>query len=401
MLAGRRIVLAVSGGVAAFKAAYLARRLVEAGAQVETIMTRSALEFLGSQTLAAITGSHPHLDFFGDEDVSPHTTLARWADAIVVAPATAATIARIANGLSDDLLTGTVLAFTGPVVVAPAMHTEMWEQQATRRNVATLAADGVVVVGPATGPLAGGDEGAGRMVEPEEIVGALQAALGQGSLEGWRVLVSAGGTREPIDQVRFVGNRSSGKMGHAVALEAAERGAIVTLVTSAESPQHPRIVAVQAATAAEMAEAVWKYAPEADVAVLTAAVADFRPSQEAPGKLRRADGPPQIDFEPTPDILAGVAALEPRPFLVGFAAEVGPAAEAAGKAKSKGVDLLVANDVTAPDSGFEVDTNAVTVFTADGSAEEWAAMPKRAVAARLWDRIIEMRSGEDASGRPS
>jgi phosphopantothenoylcysteine decarboxylase/phosphopantothenate--cysteine ligase len=401
MLAGRRIVLAVSGGVAAFKAAYLARRLVEAGAHVETIMTRSALEFLGPQTLAAITGSHPHLDFFDDEDVSPHTTLARWADAIVVAPATAATIARIANGLSDDLLTGTVLAFTGPVVVAPAMHTEMWEQQATQRNVITLAADGVVVVGPTTGALAGGDEGPGRMVEPEQIIEALQAALGHGSLTGWKVLVSAGGTREPIDQVRFIGNRSSGKMGHAVAVEAADRGAAVTLVTSAEGPQHPRIVVVNAATAAEMAEAVWKHAPEADVAVLSAAVADFRPAQASSGKLRRADGPPQLDLEPTPDILAGVAALERRPFLVGFAAEVGPAADAAGKAKSKGVDLLVANDVTAPDAGFEVDTNAVTVFSADGSADEWPTMPKQAVAARLWDRIIEMRSGEESSARSS
>ncbi|MEX2419993.1 MAG: bifunctional phosphopantothenoylcysteine decarboxylase/phosphopantothenate--cysteine ligase CoaBC [Acidimicrobiia bacterium] len=401
MLAGRRIVLAVSGGVAAFKAAYLARRLVEKGAHVETIMTRSALEFLGPQTLAAITGSHPHLDFFGDEDVSPHTTLARWADAIVVAPATAATIARIANGLSDDLLTGTVLAFTGPVIVAPAMHAEMWEQQATQRNVTTLATDGVVVVGPATGALAGGDEGPGRMVEPEQIIEALEAALGHGSLTGWKVLVSAGGTREPIDQVRFIGNRSSGKMGHAVAVEAADRGAEVTLVTSAEGPQHPRIVVVNAATAADMAEAVWKHAPDADVAVLSAAVADFRPAQASSGKLRRADGPPQLDLEPTPDILAGVAALERRPFLVGFAAEVGPAADAAGKAKSKGVDLLVANDVTAPGAGFEVDTNAVTVFTADGAAEEWPTMPKQAVAARLWDRIIEMRSGEDPSARSS
>jgi phosphopantothenoylcysteine decarboxylase/phosphopantothenate--cysteine ligase len=401
MLAGRRIVLAVSGGVAAFKAAYLARRLVEAGAHVETIMTRSALEFLGPQTLAAITGSHPHLDFFGDDDVSPHTTLARWADAIVVAPATAATIARIATGLSDDLLTGTVLAFTGPILIAPAMHTEMWEQQATQRNVATLTADGVVVVGPATGALAGGDEGPGRMVEPDQILEALQASLGQGSLDGWRVLVSAGGTREPIDPVRFIGNRSSGKMGNAVAVEAADRGAMVTLVTSAEGPDHPRIEVVRAASAVDMAEAVWKHAPGVHVAVLTAAVADFRPTQASSGKLRRADGPPHLELEPTPDILAGVAALENRPFLVGFAAEAGPAAAAAGKARSKGVDLLVANDVTAPDAGFEVDTNAVTVFTPDGSSENWPTMPKQAIASRLWDRIIEMRGGTAHSARPS
>jgi phosphopantothenoylcysteine decarboxylase / phosphopantothenate---cysteine ligase len=400
VLAGRRIVLAVSGGVAAFKSAYLARRLVEAGAHVETIMTRSSLEFLGPQTLAAITGNHPHLDFFGDEDVSPHTALAQWADAIVVAPATAATIARIATGLSDDLLSGTVLAFTGPVIVAPAMHTEMWEQQATQRNIETLGGDGVVVVGPVTGALAGGDTGPGRMVEPEQIIEALEEALGHGSLDGWNVVVSAGGTREPIDQVRFIGNRSSGRMGNAVAIEAADRGALVTLITSMEAPEHQRIEVVHTATADAMAAAVWKHAPGSDVAVLTAAVADFRPARAAPGKLRRADGPPEIELEPTPDILAGVAALEDRPFLVGFAAEVGPASEAGVKAKTKGVDLLVANDVTAAGSGFEVDTNAVTVFSADGSSEEWPTMPKQAVAARLWDRIIEMRAGGGGSAAP-
>jgi phosphopantothenoylcysteine decarboxylase/phosphopantothenate--cysteine ligase len=392
MLAGRRIVLAVSGGVAAFKSAYLARRLVEAGAEVRTIMTRSAQEFLGPQTLAAITGSHPHLDFFEDPDVSPHTDLAKWADAIVVAPATAATLSRLATGLSDDLLSGTVLAFRGPVLVAPAMHTEMWEHPATRRNIAVLAGDGLVVVGPAAGSLAGGDEGPGRMVEPEDIIEALREALGSGSLEGWRVVVSAGGTREAIDPVRFIGNRSSGRMGNAIAVEAAERGASVTLVTSAEPPDHSGIDVVQVESAAEMAATVWEKAPGADVAVLTAAVADFRPKHPSVAKLRRAEGLPDLELEPTPDILSGVADLEPRPFLVGFAAEAGPGAEAAIKAKSKGVDLLVANDITAPGSGFGVDTNAVTVFTADGSSEEWPLMPKRAVAAALWDRIIELRA---------
>jgi phosphopantothenoylcysteine decarboxylase/phosphopantothenate--cysteine ligase len=392
MLAGRRIVLAVSGGVAAFKAAYLARRLVEAGALVETIMTRSSLEFLGPQSLAAITGSHPHLDYFDDEDVSPHTTLARWADAIVVAPATAATLSRIANGLSDDLLSGTVLAFTGPVVAAPAMHTEMWEHAATRRNIALLEGDGVVLVGPVSGPLAGGDEGPGRMAEPEDIVAALQSALGAGSLAGVKVVVSAGGTREPIDPVRFIANRSSGKMGNAIALEAADRGASVVLVTSADAPEHPAIEVVPVETAEEMAAAVWDRAPASDVAVLTAAVADFRPRGPSKGKLRRADGPPDIELEATPDILAGVAGLADRPFLVGFAAEAGPASGAAGKASSKGVDLLVANDISAVGSGFGTDTNAVTVFTPDGSSEEWPTMPKRAVAARLWDRIAEMRA---------
>jgi len=392
MLAGRRIVLGVTGGVAAFKAAYLARRLVEAGATVRAVMTRSATEFLGPQTLAAITGTPPALDLFGADDVSPHTHLAAWADAIVIAPATAATLARLAQGSSDDLLSATVLAFQGPVVVAPAMHTEMWEHPATRRNAATLAADGLLLVGPTAGALAGGDEGPGRMVEPEEIIEALRTALGEGTLSGWKVLVTAGGTREPIDPVRYVGNRSSGKMGNAIALEAAERGARVTLITTMPAPAHPLVTVVAVETAEEMADAVAATAPAVDVAVMAAAVADFRPADPQVTKVRRKDGVPELQLAATPDILASVAALEPRPFLVGFAAETGPAAGASEKAATKGVDLLVANDVTEPGSGFGTDTNAVTVFSADGSSEAWPQMAKQAVAARLWDLIIAARS---------
>jgi phosphopantothenoylcysteine decarboxylase / phosphopantothenate---cysteine ligase len=390
MLDDRRVVLGVSGGVAAFKAAYLARRLVEAGATVRAVMTASARQFLGEQTLAAITGTPPHVEFFGTDSVSPHTELAQWAECIVIAPATAATMARLANGQSDDLLSATVLAFTGPVVIAPAMHTEMWEHPATRRNVATLRSDGVALVGPVSGSLAGGDTGEGRMAEPEEILEAVAAALGGGALGGWSVLVSAGGTREPIDPVRYVGNRSSGKMGNAIALEAARRGARVTLVTTMPGPHHPRVEVVQVETAAEMAEAVWARAADADVAVLAAAVADFAPAEVAEGKVRRADGPPGLDLVATPDILAGVAAADGRPFLVGFAAETGPAAGAATKAAAKGVDLLVANDVTAAGAGFGSETNQVTLLRPDGSADEWPMMPKQEVASRLWDRIIEL-----------
>jgi len=392
MLAGRRIVLGVTGGVAAFKAAYLARRLVEAGATVRVVMTQSALEFLGPSTMAAITGTPPLTDLFGAESVSPHTDLAAWAEVVVVAPATAATLARMASGESEDLLVAMLLAFTGPVVVAPAMHTEMWEHPATRRNVAVLADDGVRFVGPARGALAGGDEGMGRMVEPEEILEAVVAALGGGDLAGWTVLVSAGGTREPVDPVRFMGNRSSGKMGNAIALSAARRGARVTLVTTAAAPSHPGITVVPVETAQQMAEAVWAAAADADVAVLAAAVADFRPAAPAAKKLRRIDGPPEITLEPTPDILAGVAAMKPRPFLVGFAAETGAAQIAAAKVATKGVDLLVANDVTAPGAGFGTDTNAVTVFTVGGSVEEWPLQSKDAIAHRLWDLVRQARS---------
>jgi phosphopantothenoylcysteine decarboxylase / phosphopantothenate---cysteine ligase len=228
------------------------------------------------------------------------------------------------------------------------------------------------------------------MAEPEEIVEAVAVALGGGTLAGWSVLVSAGGTREPIDPVRYVGNRSSGKMGNAIALEAARRGARVTLVTTVPAPDHPSLEVVEVETAGEMAEAVWARSADADVAVLAAAVADFAPAEVADGKVRRADGPPGIELVATPDILAGVAAAEKRPFLVGFAAETGPASGAAAKAMAKGVDLLIANDVTAPGAGFGSDTNQVTVLSPDGAADEWPMMPKQEVASRLWDRIIEL-----------
>lgn len=393
MLAGRRIILGVSGGVAAYKAAYLARRLGEAGAVVRCVMTEAAQQFIGAQTLAAITGDHPVIGFFDEAEVSPHTELGQWADAMVIAPATAATLSKLASGLSDNALIATALASQVPIVVAPAMHTEMWSNPATQRNMATLIQDGVAVVGPVAGPLAGGDVGLGRMAEPEEILAAVTATL-NGDLVGWRVLVTAGGTREAIDPVRYVGNRSSGKMGNAIATEAAARGAEVTLVTTAPAPTQGNIEVIRVETAQEMAEAVWERGGAVDVAVMTAAVADFRPKSPEESKLRRADGPPAIDLEPTPDILAGIAALEVRPFLVGFAAETGSLDGARHKATTKGVDLLVANDVAKPGSGFATETNEVTVYSPDGSAEQWPLLSKTEVAQRLWDRIADIRSSE-------
>ena len=396
MLAGRHVVLAVSGGVAAFKAAYLARRLLEAGAEVRAVMTRSSQYFLGAQSMAAITGVAPTLDLFSQTDVSPHTSLARWADVIVVAPATAATMARLAHGLSEDIVSATVLASTCPVVVAPAMHTEMWEHPATQRNIATLRSDGYVIAGPTSGALAGGDIGEGRMIEPEDIVAAIASALGNRSMEGWQVVVSAGGTREAIDPVRYIGNRSSGKMGNAVAVAAADAGAAVTLVTTVAAPDHPGIEVIEVESAQEMAEAVWKTAAGADVAVLAAAVADFRPAETAAGKLRRAEGPPQVHLEPTPDILAGVAAMDDRPYLVGFAAEVGSIDAAIDKAVRKGVDLLVANDVARPGSGFGTETNEVTIVSPTGETEAWELLSKAEVGHRL---IAEIASRRNEAGR--
>lgn len=397
MLTGRRIVLGVSGGVAAYKSAIVARRLIERGAAVRTIITQSAVNFIGPQALGAITGEQPVVGLFGGDDPSPHTRLARWAELVLIAPATAATIARLANGISEDALSATVLASWGrPLLVAPAMHTEMWEHPATQRNVASLERDGVVMIGPAIGALAGGDEGVGRMVEPEEIVAAVVRQLAPRDLEGWRVVITAGGTREPIDPVRYIGNRSSGKMGNSIARSAARRGASVTLVTTSPPQATPGIRIVAVETAQEMADAVWSEASNTDVAVMAAAVADFRPAVTSADKLRRRAGPPQIDLEPTPDVLAGVAAMDPRPFLVGFAAETGSLDEAVAKAQRKGVDLLVGNDVSKPGSGFGTDTNEVVLVTPDGQSEPWTLMSKDEVADRLWDRIAKMRRGEGA-----
>lgn len=392
MLEGRRIVLGVSGGVAAYKAAYLARRLVERGAEVRTILTSASTRFLGPQTLAAITGVPPVESLFGRPSVSPHTELARWAECFVVAPATASTLSRLANGLSADALSATVLAATVPMIVAPAMHTEMWEHPSTQRNIARLEADSVTIVGPEAGDLAGGDVGIGRMSEPETIVEAVVRVLGPNDLDGWDVLVSAGGTREAIDPVRYIGNRSSGKMGNAIAVAAARRGARVVLVTTAPSPAHAAVEVVSVESAAEMAQAVWLHARRVDVAVLAAAVADFRPVDPVDVKLKRQEGAPEIRLEPTEDILAGVAALADRPYLVGFAAETGSLTDAEAKAQRKGVDLLVANDVAQPGSGFGTDTNEVTVITPEGDSEAWSMLSKDEVADRLWDRIVAARN---------
>jgi phosphopantothenoylcysteine decarboxylase / phosphopantothenate---cysteine ligase len=386
MLQGRRVVLAVTGGVAAYKSAFLARRLVEAGAEVEVILTESAHEFIGPQTFAAITGSQPHTDLFGAGRVSPHTELARWADLIVVAPATAATLARIATGMSSDLLSATVLAFQGPVLLAPAMHTEMWEHPATERNIRTLTADGYAFIGPESGALAGGDTGPGRVSEPEAILERIEATLSPPG-DALRVLVTAGGTREPVDPVRYLGNRSSGKMGHALANEAARRGLAVTLITTSSQPVDARIKVVSVETAQEMLDAV--SGVDADIAVMAAAVADFRPSSPSETKLPRADGLDSIPLAANPDILASVVGRASRPYVVGFAAETGGVERAIAKTREKGVDLMVYNDVTEPGSGFGTDTNRVVLINSEGESEPWPMMGKDEVAAKLFDVIVE------------
>lgn len=386
MIGGRRVLLAVTGGVAAYKSAYLARRLIEVGAEVEVILTEASSEFIGPQTFAAITGAQPHTSLFGDSLVSPHTELARWADLIVVAPATAATLAKVATGLSVDLVAATILAATKPVLFAPAMHTEMWEHVATQRNIRTLTADGYRFIGPESGDLAGGDVGVGRVSEPEEILEAVIQLLTPHEDE-LSILVTAGGTREPVDPVRFLGNRSSGKMGHAIATEASRRGFRVTLVTTSDIAVPPSVKVISVETAREMLEAVTDV--DADVAIMAAAVADFRPAQPSDSKLARSAGLDSIDLEANPDILASVVARQDRPFVVGFAAETGDLDRAKSKAGKKDVDLLVYNDVTEPGSGFGTDTNRVVLIDREGNAEPWPVLSKTAVAGRLIDRIVE------------
>ncbi len=391
MLRGRRVLLCVTGGVAAYKSAYLARRLVEAGAVVRVEMTESALEFIGPQTFAAITGETPFTGLFGAELVSPHTELARWADLVVIAPATAATLGRIANGISDDLVSATVLATTSPVLIAPAMHTEMWEHPATVRNLATLKEFGYHMVGPEEGALAGGDSGIGRVAEPEEIVAAATGLLGAEG-KGRKVLITAGGTREPLDPVRYIGNRSSGKMGHAIADVATSRGYDVTLVTTSDLPVHPATKVIRVETAEEMLGAV--EGVDAEIAIMSAAVADFRPADVSETKVARADGLDSIQLKPTPDILASVVARESASFTVGFAAETGGVDRAMEKARNKGVDLMVYNDVTEPGSGFGTDTNRVVFIGRNGETEELPLLAKRDVAEQIMDRVAAGIGGQ-------
>ena len=391
MADGRRVVLGVTGGVAAYKAAFLARRLMEHGCVVRVVMTDSAQEFVGQATFAAITGCPPVTSLFHGTDVSPHTTLGRWAEVIVIAPATASSISKLAAGQSSDALIATVLASQAPIVVAPAMHTEMWEQPATLDNIKTLRSYGYTIVEPEVGALAGGDVGAGRLADPETIVEAVLGMFPPSDMAGLRILVTAGGTREPLDPVRYIGNRSSGRMGNAIAETAAERGADVVLVTTVPPTEARRIEVVRVDTADEMAEAVWSRASTVDIAVMAAAVADFKPREPGLVKLRRADGIPEIDLIATPDVLKGVHESTPRPFLVGFAAETGTLEAAVSKAEAKGVDLLVANDVAKEGSGFGTETNEVRFVFRDGSTVDLDLMSKHEVATAIWDTVLRLR----------
>jgi phosphopantothenoylcysteine decarboxylase/phosphopantothenate--cysteine ligase len=392
MLQGRRIVLGVSGGIAAYKAVEVCRRLVDAGAYVIPVLTDGALHFVGRTTFDALGSERAHTSLWDDEHPIPHTHLGQTADLVLIAPATARVIGTYAAGISDDLLTNILLATRAPVVVCPAMHTEMWEHPAVQDNLRTLRARGVHVVPPEEGRLAGGDVGAGRLAEPATIVAAIERVLREPDLAGLRVLVTAGGTREPIDPVRYISNRSSGKQGHALADIAAQRGAKVTLVTTTDRPVGPGVELVHVQTAAEMEQAVLSRSDAYDVVVMAAAVADFRPVIAVDHKIKKDTGVPEVALEATTDILAALGARKhPGQTIVGFAAETDDVvANARGKLERKGADLIVANDVSAPGAGFEHDTNAV-VIVAPTATNLVELRDKRAIADAVLDAVLESR----------
>jgi phosphopantothenoylcysteine decarboxylase / phosphopantothenate---cysteine ligase len=395
MIAGKRIVLGVTGGIAAYKAVEITRRLVDAGAHVIPVMTKGAERFLGAATLSALASEPVKTRLWDDPDTPiPHTTLGQSADLVLVAPATARLIASYRIGLSTDLLTNVLLATRAPVMICPAMHTEMWEHPAVVDNMAALRARGVHVVEPESGRLAGGDSGAGRLASPESIVAAVDRLFAAPDLAGLKVLISAGGTREPIDAVRVIANRSSGKQGYALAEEAVRRGAEVTLVSTVERPAPIGVSIVPVETAAQMQAEMERLAPACDIVIMSAAVADFRPVTAADHKLKKHDGVPQVVLEPTPDIVAGLGARKPAgQTLVGFAAETDDLERnARAKLERKQLDLIVANDVSAEATGFQHDTNAVTVFAVGEPAVTLPLADKRTIAAGVLDRIVALRA---------
>ncbi|MDW8029128.1 MAG: bifunctional phosphopantothenoylcysteine decarboxylase/phosphopantothenate--cysteine ligase CoaBC [Armatimonadota bacterium] len=395
MLKGKTILLGVSSSIAIFKACELVSQLRQQGAKVHVLMTQNATKLITPLTFFALSNNHVVVDLFEPKEQSiQHVALADQADVFVIAPATANIIAKLAIGIADDAVTTTALACRAPLVIAPAMETKMWEHPATQRNIQVLKERGAIIVEPEEGWLASGKKGKGRLASIDKIIAAIEMVLGRKrDLEGWKVLVTAGATREPIDSVRFISNPSSGKMGVAIAQVAKERGSNVVLVAGHMEVSPPEgVEVVKVKTAKEMIEAVMKYADWFDVLVSAAAIADFTPKQTVEGKIGRGETETLVlELEPTPDLLATVRQHCPKAFLVGFAAEFGePVQKAIEKLRRKGLNLIVANDVSQPDSGFSVETNRCIFISADGSIEPLPLLTKREVAERLWDKIKEL-----------
>ncbi len=400
-----RVLLGVTGGIAAFKSVYLLRLLTKAGARVRVVMTEAAARFVGATTFEALSDDKVYDDLFqrSGEGGESHIALTEWADIIVIAPATADVVAKAAHGIASDLLGCVLLAARSPVIMAPAMHTAMYQHPATQANLQLLASRGVHLVAPVEGDLASGF-GPGRMAEPEVIVDAIERVLTPHDLEGVRVLVTAGPTREPIDPVRHITNRSSGKMGYALARVARRRGADVVLVSGPVALDAPAGVVVERVeTAREMHDAVHARYAESDLIIMAAAVADYAPADVSSSKIKKTDAPMTLALEPTPDILASLGRRRAEqggggPLLVGFAMETEDLeARARDKLERKGCDLIVANDISAPGVGFGVDTNRVTLIAPDGSMTRLPLMSKDDVASAILDRVasgLTARQGE-------
>jgi phosphopantothenoylcysteine decarboxylase/phosphopantothenate--cysteine ligase len=394
-LTGKRLVLGVTGSIAAYKAVGLLRLLVREGAAVSVVMTASATRFVTPLTFEVLSGQPVSQDLFEAHQEMRHLTLPQQADAILIAPATAHMITKAAVGLADDLLSTMLLTSRCPLILAPAMDGDMWNHEAVMGHVETLRLRGAVIIGPAAGPLASGRIGVGRMAEEADILAAVQAVVNKSrDLTGRCLLVSAGPTQEPIDPVRFISNRSSGKMGYAIAAAASERGAQVVLVSGPTSLVPPaRVEVVPVITAEEMAKALFAKLSWADTVVMAAAVADFRAASPAARKLKKRDRVwKSLDVEPTGDILQQLAACRTGQLLVGFAAETDDLlAHAREKLHAKGVDLIVANDVSVEGSGFGSDSNQAILIDRTGRTTEWPLMPKRELADRVLDAIEQLR----------
>lgn len=392
MLQDRHIALGITGSIAAYKAADLASKLTQAGARVDVMMTESATRFITPLTLRSLTGRPVFLDMFdpNSELAEEHVEIARRADAVLVAPASATTIARLAQGSADDVVSLTVLATAAPVLIAPAMDNQMFENPATQANLETLRQRGHVIVGPAEGRLASGRIGSGRLVDTETLIGALRYELGRrhGDLAGRRVTVTAGGTREPIDPVRFISNHSSGKMGYAIAEAARDRGAEVTLISTASLPVPYGVALVPVQTVAEMRDAVLAACRHADGLIMAAAVSDYSPADVHDLKVKKGPDRKSLELERNADFLLEITG----PVIkIGFAAETNDLVEnAEAKLRAKGLAFIVANDVTAPGSGFATDTNQVTILDASGGREDLPLMSKYDVALRILDRLAAL-----------
>jgi len=390
MLANKTVVLGITGSIAAYKAVDIASKLNQAGARVEVIMTESATKFIAPLTIRNITGSPVVTDMFelASEFSIEHVALAEAADVVVIAPATACIIAKLAAGISDDMLTCIVLATKALIILAPAMNVNMFENPVTQDNLAKLKARGFIIVDPAYGRLASGKIGLGRLAEIDKIIGTIKQVLGRsGDLAGKHIVVTAGGTQEPIDPVRHIGNRSSGKMGYAMAEAARDRGATVSLITAPTSlPEPVGIEVTHIDTATQMKEAVTKAVAQADVLIMAAAVADYQPKEVAETKIKKEIPSLTLELIRTPDILTEVKGN----FLkVGFAAESEDVvANARQKLEKKQLDIIVANDITDADSGFGVDTNKVTLIDRDGNVDSLPLLTKREVADRILDKVV-------------